>query len=628
MSADNSSPSKFLAACCGPSVYTWNCANASEGGETTTTTPLFEPFSAYSTRGSLQDVAWNHNGNVIATCTSNTVTAASTSLLGSSSTSLSNNKEPLVVLTNANEGTELDSLPNLGKDDLTPTSISFGGRSRYLSISSNEGTVTIWDLKKRARVRIFYNSNDGNNNTTKSFKSMSSIQTKNIIGGFSQACFDPTDCFVGAISSCPKDGALRLFKLRESSLVSTFFPSSGRSHYGSAKALTFSKMIKSQVSVGMQNGTVLVWDIQQNQSSSSTTIKNKNGLIASFDKSHTKEVTGLAFSPINRLLLASCSLDGTIVFHDVKSQGMIQKLKPEIPMMSTTSTSSNNNISHSSGRILSSTKYGISCLSLHSDGITCAAGTTSGHIAVYDLRKASNGPISTKLLSSEFPVNGLQFQSSGNSSNNINGSINGTTKPVDSKHISQPDENGHSDVKELYPNNTNATMSNHHNHQNLSVDIASPQHVSSGTINSPTNHNLESTADHIVRKTQKTITSAITDHNSTLPSSTTLKSPLAMDSNRTSKPKAYKSMRKKPNEDSKNASSSLSNINNDNNSKKSLSSSKLTSENNDFTGDISWRKSAQQIENSINHTMNHNQEKKHGSVDSSSNKIVIEKVSS
>jgi hypothetical protein len=96
---------------------------------------------------------------------------------------------------------------------------------------------------------------------------------------------------------------------------------------------------------------------------------------------HGGEVTGIAFSPINTVLLASSSADGTVAFHDTKMCRTIQSFRPPV-----------NESVVSSG---SSASSAVMSVSFASDGVTCAAGTADGRALIYDLRNIRAGPLST-----------------------------------------------------------------------------------------------------------------------------------------------------------------------------------------------------------------------------------------
>ena len=463
--SNSSSSSQFIAACCGPIVTTWDLNEIQNNISHNYST--FEPYDAsrsnsltngITSNSIVQDIAWNHNGHVIASCCSKLEMLNG---IPSDHTSIENPDNCDVMLTNASTGINLDSFSSAKKtfadstsniDDSMKkashqcTSISFGGRSRYLSVSSSNGTVAIWDLKKKSRVRLFLNVNN---------------QTNRKLGNspipISKACFDPTDKYVAALSNSPYDSALRIYKLRESKLHSIHCEKSETSslshHHGGGASMAFSRIEKHQVAVGMNDGTFMIWDYTSPSSTS---------LVSSFENRHDQTVTGLEFSPIDKFVLASSSLDGTVVFHDISSQNIIRSIKPNYSNYRHNQTSLiNNNKNYSES-------LGITCLDLHSDGVTCAAGTTSGHVMLYDLRKLNNEqlPLSIHDISPKnrlayderrYPVKSLQFQnrvaiSSGTKIISSSSSITSMAMPTDTIHennVNELESNFLSDVRNL-----------------------------------------------------------------------------------------------------------------------------------------------------------------------------------
>eukprot|EP00550_Attheya_septentrionalis_P000983 CAMPEP_0198293454 /NCGR_PEP_ID=MMETSP1449-20131203/17329_1 /TAXON_ID=420275 /ORGANISM="Attheya septentrionalis, Strain CCMP2084" /LENGTH=683 /DNA_ID=CAMNT_0043993045 /DNA_START=153 /DNA_END=2204 /DNA_ORIENTATION=- len=341
-------PLPVLAMCCGSTVTTWD-GKANFGDSTG-----LNEFQPHGSNTNISDIAWNHNGQVLATCSSLDASLSS------------GDATPNVVLSSAALGTSLDSFVSHGGGPTksvslapgTATSIGFGGKSRYICVSNNMGLVSVWDMKKHSRVRIF----DIHRSTGRSS------------GGCSRACFDPTDSLVAALSSV--DGGLRLYKLREGKIQSSLASPIGA--HGGGVTLGFSSLKQNQAAVGLRNGTVLIWDVADAGGAGSPSP------IASFVKRHKSDVTGVCFSPINKLLLATSSLDGSLAFHDINSQKTIQTILVK---------------EHQEQYLGSSAASirgggGVTSLSFHADGVTCAAGTQNGIALIYDLRKGASGPLS------------------------------------------------------------------------------------------------------------------------------------------------------------------------------------------------------------------------------------------
>jgi len=265
------------------------------------------------------------------------------------------------------------------------TGIGFGGKSRYLVVSDASGCSSVWDLKKTARVRTFRIPKPSSGSSSSSASSGAICTAARI---------DPTDTFVAAASGWDTDGALRLYRLREGNLAATLRDvrsdeSTEWDGHGGISALEFSPLDKAMVSVGTKNGSILLWDVQAaakvgvTGGGPSTSPSKSKALVPPtirMSQRHGGEVTGIAFSPVNTVLLASSSADGSVGFHDTKMCRTIQSFRPPV----------NENVVSSSGNSNSA----VMSVSFASDGVTCAAGTADGRALIYDLRNVRAGPLS------------------------------------------------------------------------------------------------------------------------------------------------------------------------------------------------------------------------------------------
>lgn len=336
--------SSQLAICCGPTVITWNCRTDVRGDNTSKIQP-------HGDRTSVTDVSWNDNGQgklearVPCTlyCTWNeskllpsrtTRTFAHLSVLFlllvvlASCSGLGNDDDNVVLTSTVSHGTLESFRHDRGLKRPSPsgqecvhaaaTCISFGGKSRYLTVGDASGAVCLWDLKKKTRVRHYFHS------------ATSSLQ----------ATVDPTNAHVLSLTQ----NALHVFRLREGTLAARLSGTSRYTHF-SASVLEPSK-----VAIGTETGTVDVWDLSS---------QSKVGSLSP----HTGAVTGVAFSPVSKLLLASASVDQALVFSDAAAGTVIQRMELGSPA---------------------------SCLTFHDDGLTCAVGTESKCVLVYDLRQPND----------------------------------------------------------------------------------------------------------------------------------------------------------------------------------------------------------------------------------------------
>ena len=271
-----------------------------------------------------------------------------------------------VVLTATNTGAILDSLQHNREWNTAPlyrragicTSVAFGGKSRYLCLGDTSGAVCLWDLKKRTRARQFFHDRYPSN----------------------QVMLDPTDRYVLSLS----DEIFNVYNLREGTLAASIM-SPPNSNFGSYSKFCMSQIEPHVAAIGTRGGSLLLFDIvtaaamsNGNNIKASTQPSTNNTTatpFATMNHCHSNAITGIAISKTNPQLIASSSLDGTLNFIDIKSNELIHE---EI----VTTTAATGGGGHNK-------RCSITCLSLHSDGISCAVGTNTGNVVVYDIRKVN-----------------------------------------------------------------------------------------------------------------------------------------------------------------------------------------------------------------------------------------------
>jgi len=420
----------------------------------------------------IADMCWNHNGQVMATCSD--ADEVFCSKKGGDHDDIINNNNnnnnttpPNVVLVHGSTRSKLDSFYNFHLDsksegnanirrsrntinssnngggggggvvqqysDTSPaTSISFGGmnaRSRYLCVSDEGGAVSIWDMKKSARVRCFRSKIKGHM--------------------YYKACMDPTDVYIAALgrtinyndsmsdatataaaaaAAAATDVSIHLIKLREGTAAATLQYTSHNTNNASylpgAECFQYSHLNPNKLMAGSNSGDLLLWDVSSSSLSSPNSKRNGrrasgNGINTSpksttsiqpfqiMTRIHDAPIYDVAFSPTNELLIATCSEDETIAFHDVRSKKCIQVISPlmDFSFFKSSNTGSMNGgggmssgASACSGRS-SDLGGGVTCLSFESGGMSVAAGTKAGIVYHYDLRKSAGGPVSTMDMS-------------------------------------------------------------------------------------------------------------------------------------------------------------------------------------------------------------------------------------
>jgi WD40 repeat protein len=203
------------------------------------------------------------------------------------------------------------------------------------------GAVCLWDLKKKVRARQFFH------------EGQPSLQVS----------LDRTDTYVLSLSS----RSLRSYKLREGVPAISWTP---QGNYDFTK-FACSTMEPQLVAIGTDDGSVLLYDITNPQSSQT---------ILTLNQRHNSLITGIAFSYTNDKLLASTSQDGSLQFFDKGSGALIQELV-RLPNC-------------------------ITSLALNADGFSCAIGTDEGEVLIYDLRRAGSDLASIHV---QRAVRSLQF---------------------------------------------------------------------------------------------------------------------------------------------------------------------------------------------------------------------------
>jgi len=321
-----------------------------------------------------------------------------------------------VVLTHYNTKSKLESFSNFQSnpgvagvtavDAAAATSISFGGKaakSRYLCVSDTSGAASVWDMKKISRVRCFKMKHVSN--TTTDTNTTTNTNARNM-GRPSciKSCMDPSDTHVvalhGTSPSCPMNNiAVELFHLKSGSRVA-LLNTRPNLYGGGADCFEFSDVSDGTLLVGARDGSLLLWDCSISGIKSGTGNGIGNAPVKVLEQRHSAAITDVAFSPMNKVLAASCSMDGTVGFHDIHSQQTIQTVTPW-----------DGHTGNSSGR------GGLTSFAFHHDGYTWAVGTETGTVFTYDLRQTGQGPLCTMdLTSSEsssssirYPVKTLQF---------------------------------------------------------------------------------------------------------------------------------------------------------------------------------------------------------------------------
>ncbi|CAB9508461.1 neural precursor cell expressed, developmentally down-regulated 1 [Seminavis robusta] len=374
-SSFSSGASPVLVIGSGSTVVTWDCRDelsSSEEGRR-----FYRPFSppnndttTSASTGSMariSDLAWNHNGQVLACC--------------STATALEDPIRKNIVLLSSSTGSMLDSFrhtdsssdPTKGHQNRragtgpAATCVAFGGKSRYLCIGDQQGDVCLWDLKKQSRVRQF-----------KSKRRHPCLQ----------ACLDPTATYVCALSA----ETFTLFHLRQATFAKqwtfggTHHNNSNNSTKGGWNQFRFSPLQPSLMALGDTTGRIQLHDgleYEQPQLVCGGGHTSHLATSTSLLPHHASPITGLAFSTQNSKLLANVRANGILEFVDT-----------------------------STGEVIHHQQTGGNASALAFQGVSCVVGTETGEVQVYDLRKMMQQfgkAVTTHKMQGGQPIKTLEF---------------------------------------------------------------------------------------------------------------------------------------------------------------------------------------------------------------------------
>ncbi|KAF0308611.1 Protein NEDD1 [Amphibalanus amphitrite] len=265
------------------------------------------------------DVSWSRDGGMVASVTS---------------------RQALLVVTGVTgEGTqELTVVKELAK----PTCCRFcTSNSRYVCVGSHSGSVELWDNK--------------NGKLVKHYQGHSAPVTR--------VCFSASDRHVASGS---RSGQVLVHNVTSGFV--TELPTA-RNEPQCVRDLRYSALSSAVVGAAFDTGHVSLWDVNQRR------------LLRTFTGGHVAPASGLAFSPVNDILVASVGLDKRLVCYDPKSKSIIQTLTGDAPL---------------------------TAVDFHGDGMQLAVGTSQGRACVYDLR-APRRP-SRSFTAHRSSVQRVQFQ--------------------------------------------------------------------------------------------------------------------------------------------------------------------------------------------------------------------------
>lgn len=196
-----------------------------------------------------------------------------------------------IVLSNTESN---DRLAHFEPTSFSPSpinSIAFTSNSDKLGCGALDGSVRIWDLRKKEVSASFNHHTDS----------------------VSCVTWNYTD---QQIASSSLSGEIIIHSLLTKVAVANF------KQRGSAgiKVIQFSPFKKQVLGVGSENGSVYIWDT------------NSRSVISSFLSSHNSPVTGLAFSAVNDMLMCTSGLDQRINFYDTQDKKLVKTIEADAPL--------------------------------------------------------------------------------------------------------------------------------------------------------------------------------------------------------------------------------------------------------------------------------------------------------
>ena len=275
----------------------------------------------------LSCLAWNHTNQVLA---------------------VAGNK-PQISLVQANNGQLLSTIPFTAEQAFVGPiqALAFSSNSRYLA-SGNGRFVHLWDLKRRA-LKGYLGEHQG------AVTALGLSQEGDVVAGDDAGCLRVWDIKLNSHTDMPLSAA------------------AGVATAPSVTCLQLSYLGPPRVASGYTDGTLALWDYPTRTLLRRQTVHP------------TGQLTGLAYSPKNARLVATCGGDGRVTLNDTGS-------KPGGPPSASIVVGDH-----------------LTCISFHEDAIHCCVGTNAGYALVYDWRNVRK-PVAKVDAHLPYPVTAIAFQ--------------------------------------------------------------------------------------------------------------------------------------------------------------------------------------------------------------------------
>lgn len=220
------------------------------------------------------------------------------------------------------------------------TCLAFNSLSRYLMGGGPDGFIYVWDLKTQ-KIKKDY---------------------KGLKGPVTTLQFNWNDT---VIASGSESGEIMVYNV----ITGLGYTPLTSPKAQAVRQIQYSHFKKSLLASVSDDGSTYLWDT------------NTKRIVHCFDGFHKAPATGLAFSPLNEMLLISVGLDKSIICYDVLCKTPVKIITSETALTS---------------------------IDLSYDGTTVAVGSTRGKVYIYDLRHGTN-PMRV-LAAHKSSVHCLQFQ--------------------------------------------------------------------------------------------------------------------------------------------------------------------------------------------------------------------------
>ncbi|KAG8468325.1 hypothetical protein KFE25_013408 [Diacronema lutheri] len=318
-------------------------ASASESVLVWDASTMERPQRRVTTHGDafVRSVRWNHNNMVLATSGDD----------GS-------------VCLSADAGTrDLMMAEREHGSSAVSLALAFSSRSRFLGAGGDDGVVRVWDLSQSGRPRrvhahtspvscLCWAPPDSDDESARGFEMLVAGSSSGEITTHALADGRPPAC------------ASRLVL-------------SARGQPLACTAVQFSPLRRAALASADSSGAVRLWDVAHARGGGGDA-----PVAAHQFGEHELACTGLAWSSVNHLLLASVGADGKLAFYDTAQRVPVKRV---------------------------ALGCALGCVSFLQDGVTIAVGGEAGTIHVFDLRM-SLAPMRTAYASTAHPVTDLAFQ--------------------------------------------------------------------------------------------------------------------------------------------------------------------------------------------------------------------------